>query len=389
MPAVVPGLVHLLNDRVDLLRGKRVGLICNASTITPGFDHGEFELVRLFGPEHGLRGDAQDMISVDGDTRDSRTGLPVWSLYGRDEASLWPPASKLVDLDVLVFDIQDIGARYYTYVYTMAHAMEVAGEVGLPVIVCDRPNPIGGVEVEGNIVQDGFRSFVGRFPLPNRHGMTAGELANFFVAECDIACDVTVLRADGWERDMPFSSTGLPWVQPSPNMPTVDVALVYPGMCFFEGTLLSEGRGQTRPFEVVGAPYVDGHAWAVETTRELTAAGYEGFALRPLVFQPTFHKHAGLACGGIQLHITDAMAIRPVMIATALMKTCWRLWPDAAKWRTERYEFVEKPIAIDLLGGSESLRHEVEADVPLRQIQERWDDESAGFREARERYLLY
>lgn len=397
MPAVVPGLVHLLNDRLDLLRGKRVGLICNASTITPDFDHaadlfaqhGDFELVRLFGPEHGLRGDAQDMISVDGESRDARTGLPVWSLYGRDEASLWPPAHKLTDLDVLVFDIQDIGARYYTYVYTMAHAMEVAGEIGLPVVVCDRPNPIGGVEVEGNIVQDGFRSFVGRFPLPNRHGMTAGELANFFVAECGIACDVTVLRAEGWERDMPFSVTGLPWVQPSPNMPTVDVALVYPGMCFFEGTLLSEGRGQTRPFEVVGAPFVDGHAWSVETTRELRAAGYEGFALRPLVFQPTFHKHAGLACGGIQVHITDALSIRPVMIATALMKTCWRLWPDDATWRTERYEFVSDPIAIDLLGGSEALRHEVEGDVPLRQIQERWHDEAVGFRRTRERYLLY
>jgi len=397
MPVVTPGLVRLLGERVDLLRGKRVGLICNASTITPDFDHAadlfaahpEFELVRLFGPEHGLRGDAQDMISVDGEALDSRTGLPVWSLYGREESSLWPPADKVADLDVLVFDIQDIGARYYTYVYTMAHAMEVAGKVGVPVIVCDRPNPIGGVQVEGNIVQDGYRSFVGRFPLPNRHGMTAGELANFFAQECGIACDVTVIEATGWERNMPFAATGLPWVQPSPNMPTVDVALVYPGMCFFEGTLLSEGRGQTRPFEVVGAPYVDGHAWSTATTRELRAAGYEGFALRPLVFQPTFHKHAGLACGGIQLHITDAETIRPVMIATALMKTCWRLWPEAARWRRERYEFVSEPIAIDLLWGSPALREEVEGDKPLAQIQERWDDESAEFRRTRERYLLY
>ncbi len=397
MPPVIPGLARLLAGRTDLLRGKRVGLICNASTITPDFahaadllhEHPDFELVRLFGPEHGLRGDAQDMISVDGEQRDARTGLPVWSLYGRDEASLWPPDDQVADLDVLVFDIQDVGARYYTYVYTMAHAMEVAGRAGVPVVVCDRPNPIGGVHVEGNVVQDGYRSFVGRFPLPNRHGMTAGELAHFFVGECGIDCTVHVLKAEGWGRAMRYADTGLPWVQPSPNMPTVDVALVYPGMCFFEGTLLSEGRGQTRPFEVVGAPYVDGHAWAEAATAELAEAGYGGFALRPLTFQPTFHKHAGVPCGGIQLHITDDDALRPVMVATALLKACWRLWPDDAKWRTERYEFVEDPIAIDLLGGTDALRHEVEGDVPLRRIQERWDDESAAFRRTRERYLLY
>jgi uncharacterized protein YbbC (DUF1343 family) len=219
--------------------------------------------------------------------------------------------------------------------------------------------------------------------------MTAGELANFFVGECGIACDVTVLTADGWERSMSFEQTGLPWVQPSPNMPTPDVALVYPGMCFFEGTRLSEGRGQTRPFEVVGAPFVDGCAWAEETTRELRAAGYEGFGLRPLTFVPTFHKHAAQACGGIQLHITNPRTLRPVMVATALLKSCWRLWPDDAAWRTERYEYVSEPIAIDLLGGSDALRHEVEGDVPLTRIQARWDDESADFRRTRERYLLY
>jgi len=394
---VVPGLSILLDERRDLLRGKRVGLICNASTITPGFEHAadhfagaaDFELVRLFGPEHGIRGDAQDMIVVDGSGIDSRTGLPVHSLYGREEASLWPSEESLAGLDVLVFDIQDVGARYYTYVYTMAHAMEVAGRLGLPVVVCDRPNPIGGTQVEGNIVDPDYRSFVGRFPIANRHGMTAGELAHFFRDACGIACEVTVITMQGWERGMAYADTGLPWVQPSPNMPTYDTALVYPGMCFFEGTLLSEGRGQTRPFEVVGAPYIDGERWAQDTTAELRAAGYLGFALRPLVFQPTFHKHAGLACGGIQLHVTDAEAFRPVMVATALLKSAWRLWPEESQWRTERYEYVSEPIAIDLLGGGAALRQEIERDTALGEIQARWDAEVQPFGEARERFLLY
>jgi len=267
--------------------------------------------------------------------------------------------------------------------------METAVGTGTRIVVCDRPNPIGGTHVEGNIVQDGFRSFVGRFPLPNRHGMTAGELAAWFKLDQGIDCDLYVVAATGWTRDMPYDACGIPWVQPSPNMPTVDTALVYPGTCFFEGTLLSEGRGHTKPFEVVGAPYVEGHAWAEATTADLHGAGYGGFALRPLVFRPTFHKHGEQACGGIQLHVTDPVAFRPVMTAVALMKSAWALWPDDVAWRTERYEYVEHPIAIDLLGGSEALRHEVEGGAGLREIQARWDAEVAEFLESRARYLAY
>jgi uncharacterized protein YbbC (DUF1343 family) len=397
MPAVTPGLDRLLTTERALLKGKRVGLICNASTVTAGLEHAadlffeadDFELVRLFGPEHGLRGDAQDMIPVDGVQRDRRTGLRVVSLYGSEESMLWPDEEELKDLDVLVFDIQDVGARYYTYVYTMAHAMEVAGRLGLPVVVCDRPNPIGGVQVEGNIVQDAYRSFVGRFPLPNRHGMTAGELAGYFGDVCGIACDVTVVQMLGWRRDMTFAQTGLPWVQPSPNMPTVDTALVYPGQCFFEGTLLSEGRGHTRPFEVFGAPYVDGHAWAEATTADLESAGFGGISLRPLMFLPTFQKHARVPCGGLQIHVHDANAYRPVITSVALMKSAWALWPDESEWRTERYEYVEEPIAIDLLGGGPELRAEVEAGAALRDVVARWDAERAVFDVQRRRFLLY
>jgi len=397
-PRVRVGLENLLTDEhLHVLKGKRVGLICNASTIFPDFRHAidvfhahpDFELARLFGPEHGLRGDAQDMIPVDGGETDRRTGLPIVSLYGQDEEALRPAPETFEDLDVVVFDIQDVGARYYTYVYTMAHAMETAVGTGTRIVVCDRPNPIGGTHVEGNIVQDGFRSFVGRFPLPNRHGMTAGELAAWFKRDQGIDCDLYVVAATGWTRDMPYDACGIPWVQPSPNMPTVDTALVYPGTCFFEGTLLSEGRGHTKPFEVVGAPYVEGHAWAEATTADLHGAGYGGFALRPLVFRPTFHKHGEQACGGIQLHVTDPVAFRPVMTAVALMKSAWALWPDDVAWRTERYEYVEHPIAIDLLGGSEALRHEVEGGAGLREIQARWDAEVAEFLESRARYLAY
>ena len=391
------GLENLLSEHAHVLKGRRVGLICNATSIFPDFRHAidalaahpGCDLLRLFGPEHGLRGEAQDMIPVDGGETDRRTGLPIVSLYGLDEEALRPDPATFEDLDVVVFDIQDVGARYYTYVYTLAHAMETAAKTGTQIVVCDRPNPIGGALVEGNIVDDAYRSFVGRFPLPNRHGMTAGELAAWFKADQGIDCPLYVVPMTGWRRDMAYADCRIPWVQPSPNMPTVDTALVYPGMCFFEGTLLSEGRGCTRPFEIVGAPYVDGWDWAATTSADLHGAGYGGFALRPLIFRPTFHKHAELACGGIQLHVTDASEFRPVMTATALMKSAWALWPEDAAWRTERYEYVEDPIAIDLLGGSAALRAEVEGAADLREIQARWDAESAAFRDTRLQYLAY
>jgi len=396
-PCVRLGLDRLLSEQLHLLRGKRVGLVCNASSITADVRHAadlfaahsEFELVRLFGPEHGLRGDAQDMIAVDEVAVDPWTGVELHSLYGTDEASLRPDPRLMADLDIVVFDIQDVGARYYTYVYTMAFAMEAAGKVGVPVVVCDRPNPIGGVAVEGNTVHPGFGSFVGQFPIANRHGMTAGELAHFFRDECGVACDLRVVELQGWKREMFYDQCGLPWVQPSPNMPTVETALVYPGMCFFEGTLLSEGRGATRPFEVVGAPYIDGQRWAADAAARLVAAGETGVALRPLVFQPTFHKHAGKACGGVQLHVTDRQAFSPVLTATALLQAAWSLWPDEVQWRTEVYEFVADPIAIDLLGGSAALRHEIETGVPLSAVRSRWQDEVQTFATQRQRHLLY
>ena len=391
------GLDRLLSDSLHLLRGKRVGLVCNASTVTAGLEHAadlfarhpDFELVRLFGPEHGLRGDAQDMIAVAEVSVDPWTGIELHSLYGTSEASLRPDPQLMADLDVLVFDIQDVGARYYTYVYTMAFCMEAAGKVSVPVVVCDRPNPIGGVAVQGNTVHEGFASFVGQFPIANRHGMTAGELAHFFRDECGVACDLKVVQMEGWQRAMYYDDCGLPWVQPSPNMPTADTALVYPGMCLFEGTLLSEGRGATRPFEVVGAPYIDGQRWAADAQQRLNAAGESGVVFRPLVFEPTFHKYEGQACGGVQLHVTDRGLLSPLLAAVALLQSAWALWPQQVRWRTEVYEFVKEPIAIDLLAGSDALRHEIEQGVPLATVRARWADEVQVFAEGRSRHLLY
>jgi uncharacterized protein YbbC (DUF1343 family) len=397
-PKVQTGLDRLLSEDLDRLAGKKVGLICNASTVTSELEHAadvlaahpRVDLVQLFGPEHGIRGDAQDMIAVESSGVDPRTGLPVHSLYGAEESSLWPPPELVEPLDVVLWDIQDVGARYYTYVYTMAHMMEVAARTGTTVMCLDRPNPIGTHMVEGNIVDEDHRSFVGRYPIANRHGMTAGELARWFHHEAPSHdCELEVVEMRGWSPSMSFHETGLPWVLPSPNMPTPETALVYPGMCLFEGTLLSEGRGHTRPFEVVGAPFISGDRWAKDATRRLEAAGCTGFVLRPLTFRPTFHKHGGEPCGGVQVHVTDARLFRPLAVATGLLQSAWQLWPEESRWRTERYEYVESPIAIDLLAGDGSLREEIEAGRPLPEIRERWAQERAPFDDSRARHRIY
>ncbi len=401
-PRVCTGLERLLTTDIQLLAGRKVGLICNASTVNSDLAHAvdllaanpAVNLIQLFGPEHGLRGDAQDMIAVTDDvaggmTIDPATGLPIHSLYGADETSLWPPEKLIQELDTVIWDIQDVGARYYTYVYSMAHMMEVAAKVGTEVICLDRPNPIGGLQVEGNIVEDGFRSFVGRFPLPNRHGLTAGELARWFRDEQKIDCELHVVPMHGWNPAMNFGDTGLPWVLPSPNMPTPQTALVYPGMCLFEGTMLSEGRGHTRPFEVVGAPFIDGRSWANRATQRLHAAGYRGFVLRPLTFRPTFHKYAGEACGGVQIHVQEPSRYHSLMVAVALLQAAWERWPDDCRWRTEPYEYVRHPIAIDLLSGDAQLRLEIESNADLQLIAARWDQKRAGFMERIRDYHLY
>jgi uncharacterized protein YbbC (DUF1343 family) len=377
------------------LRGLRVGAICNPTSVDAGFRHladllaaaPGLTLAALFGPEHGIRGAAQDMVGVAGGAFDPRTGVPVHSLYGDTFASLAPAPEMLRGLDALVFDVQDVGARYYTFVYTMALCMRAAGRAGLKFVVLDRPNPIDGVHVEGNLVREPLRSFVGMYALPARHGLTAGELAGLFdeIHPPGERCHPTVVRCQGWDRRREWDATGLHWLPPSPNMPTVDTARVYPGGCLFEGTNLSEGRGTTRPFELWGAPWLDPY----ELCDALTAEGLPGVRFRPVYFEPTFHKHAGKTCGGAFWHVDDRDAFRPFRTGLACLRAARRLGGDAFRWRTERYEFRDDVPAIDLLAGDAAVRVAIDADRPLAEICGGWDEELARFAPLRERHLLY
>jgi uncharacterized protein YbbC (DUF1343 family) len=386
---VASGLEQLLGDD-RVLRGRRVGLIANPTAVDAELRHAAdllaaregVQLVSLFGPEHGVRGDAQDMIGV-GTATDARTGLPVHSLYGHDAASLAPTAAMLDDVDVLVYDVQDVGSRYYTFVWTMVLAMRACAKAGKRFVVLDRPNPIGGALVEGGDIAPGYDSFVGLVSCPNRHGLTAGEIARWRAAEERLDVDLHVVAMGGWQRDMMFADTGLPWVMPSPNMPTVDTALVYPGMCLVEGTELSEGRGTTRPFELAGAPGLDPYAFAGEL------AELPGARFRPVTFTPTFHKHGGQACGGVQIHVTDSRAYRPYLTGVAWLRAARRLLGSAFAWRTRAYEFVDTIPAIDLLCGSAEVRTMIDAGASLADLEATWSLAQAAFAQARRPWLLY
>jgi uncharacterized protein YbbC (DUF1343 family) len=396
---VATGLDVLISDRLDLLRGRRVGVLCHPASVTSDLVHIVDRLIaagvrpaRLFGPEHGVRGEAQDMVGV-ADGRDTRTGIPVTSLYGETFESLTPTAAELEGLDVLVVDLQDVGSRYYTYVWTMALALGAAARARVAVVVLDRPNPLGGVAIEGGTVEEACTSFVGLGAVPVRHGLTIGEVARMVAAGMPwggprffrpLDCDLTVVAARGWHRAMTFADTGLPWVMPSPNMPTPDTALVYPGQCLFEATNLSEGRGTTRPFEIVGAPFLDGHSWAAALAETPPA----GLRLRPIAFRPTFHKFAGKACGGVQLHVADAAAFRPYRTGIALIAAARKLGGDEFHWRTEPYEFVADPPAIDLLTGSGDVRRAIDAGASLRDIEAKFAPFEGAFAELRRPALL-
>jgi uncharacterized protein YbbC (DUF1343 family) len=389
LPKVATGLERLFDAHVACLRRQRLGLIANQSSVDPWLRHAsdrlreatEGELVALFGPEHGIGGHAQDLIEV-ADGTDSGSGLPVRSLYGETRV---PTQEMLEGIDALIFDVQDIGARYYTFIWTMALAMEACAREGKKMIVLDRPNPIGGRLVEGNLVEDSHRSFVGLYPIANRHGMTVGELARLFNEEFGIGCDLIVIPMKGWTRSQWFDETGLPWVMPSPNMPTLDTAIVYPGACLFEGTNLSEGRGTTRPFELMGAPWIDPHRLIAELGRE----DLPGVRLRPVSFQPAFQKFAGQLCGGIQQHVVDRESYRPVRTGLAILKVARRLWPREFDWRPPPYEYEMKRPAIDVLAGNSRIREQIEADAPLADIEGEWQSDLTRFRELRSRYLLY
>jgi uncharacterized protein YbbC (DUF1343 family) len=399
MSRVRTGLESFLDpasDAAGLPRGARLGVVAHPASIDAGGRHlvdrlvrdSRFRVTRLFAPEHGVRGEAQDMEAV-AEGSDRATGLPVVSLYGDTVDSLRPNPEHLKGLDAIVYDLQDVGARYYTFVYTLSYVMEAAREADLPVVVLDRPNPIGGSRVEGPVLDPAMASFVGRFPLPVRHGLTTGELAHLFRDVFAVGGDVRVVPLSGWTRDMHYEDTGLPWVLPSPNMPTPDTARVYPGACLIEGTNLSEGRGTTRPFELVGAPWVDGAAFADALAQAGDAEGLDGVLFRAAWFRPTFQKHAGASCGGVQVHVTDRDKARPFATYLVLIREARRHAPDVFDWRRERYEFVDDRLAIDLLLGRADLRPMLEAGASLADMEASWSRELSRFLADRERILLY
>lgn len=357
------GLERLLDDPRRWLGGERVGLVANPTTVdghlTHAIDllhaHPDVDLRILFGPEHGVRGTAQYMVEV-ADSSDAATGLPEVSLYGATFESLSPRAEHLAQLDVLLFDVQDVGARYYTYAATMALCMRAARAASIKIVVLDRPNPIGGVQVEGGGLEPGLENFCGLYPVPQRHGMTVGELARLYNDSFGIGCDLQVVACEGWARGDYYDQTRLPWVMPSPNMPALDTAIVYPGMCLLEGTNLSEGRGTTRPFELFGAPFIDGPRLAEELTRyELPGARF-----RPCAFQPTFDKFAGQRCGATQIHVVDRLVFEPYRTGLAVLVAVKKLWPSEFKWRMEPYEFRDDVLAIDLLTGKPEVREAID-----------------------------
>jgi len=372
------------------LRGTRVGIVCNHASVDRGFLHivdrlataPDITLGAIFGPQHGFRSDVQDNMIETPHIDDGVRSVPIYSLYSETRE---PTADMLRHLDVVVIDLQDIGARIYTYIYTMANCLRACGRHGVPVIVCDRPNPINGIDVEGTVLVNGFESFVGQFPIPMRHGMTIGELGQFFNTHFGLGASLDVVRMEGWRRGMYADETGLPWVMPSPNMPTLDTAVAFPGTVLFEGTLLSEGRGTTRPFELIGAPWIEAERFA----RDMNALQLPGVYFRPAVFEPTFQKHAKQTCGGCQIHVTDRGAFKPVLTGAALLHTFHRTDPQHFAWRPPPYEYEAEKLPIDILAGNDVLRRQVEEGLSPQAMAETWRADEETFRVTRRPFLLY
>jgi uncharacterized protein YbbC (DUF1343 family) len=387
---VIPGIERLLGPDRELVAGSRVGLVCNPASVNSELKHsadllrtaGDFTLTAVFGPQHGFRSDVQDNMIETPHAKDPRRCVPVYSLYSETRE---PTAEMLRDLDVLVVDLQDVGTRVYTYIYTMANCMRAAARHGVRVVVCDRPNPIGGDAVEGTLLQEPWTSFVGQFPIPMRHGMTIGELARLFNDAFGIGAALDVVPLEGWQRGMYFDETGLPWVITSPNIPTLDSAIVYPGTVLFEGTRLSEGRGTTRPFELLGAPWIDGERLA----EEMNAKRLPGIHFRPVFFEPTFQKHAKTTCGGCQIHVLDRRSFRPLQTAVELIAEFRRENVKRFAWREPPYEYEHEKQPIDILYGSDRLRTTLDADGDVASLVAGWAGEEEAFRRQRKPYLLY
>jgi uncharacterized protein YbbC (DUF1343 family) len=367
-----------------------VGIVSNPASVDASYQHivdlllaaPDVTVGAIFGPQHGFRSDVQDNMIETPHGNDCRRRVPVYSLYSETRE---PTAEMLGGIDALVIDLQDIGARIYTYIYTMANCLRACAKFGVDVVVCDRPNPIGGRDVEGPMLVPGFESFVGQFPVPMRHGMTIGELARFFNEHFKINAPLEVVDMAGWARDMYGDATGLPFVMPSPNIPTLDSAIVYPGTVLVEGTNASEARGTTRPFELVGAPWVEAEKFAAA----MNARKLPGVHFRAAVFEPTFQKHAQKTCGGCQIHVLDRSAFKPVLTGVALIDQIRAAGPSEFAWRRPPYEYEHDKEPIDILAGSPALRTAIDAGARAEDLEPVWVREMQPFLEVRKKFLTY
>lgn len=370
--------------------GLKAGLLIHPASVNKKLIHTKEILLKskkikvsaFFGPQHGIFGNTQDnMIEWEGFI-DKETGIPVFSLYGKTRK---PTQEMLKNMELLIVDLQDVGSRYYTFIWTMALCMEACEEAGIPLLVLDRVNPVGGHLVEGPLLKPEFTSFVGLHPLPVRHGMTIGEIAMYFKDKFYPELDLTVISLKTWRRAQWFDQTGLPWVMPSPNMPTLDTATVYPGMCLFEGTVISEGRGTTRPFEIFGAPFIEPE----KLIKRLKDFKLKGVFFRPLYFTPTFNKFSGKLCGGAQIHVTDREKFKPFKTAVAILLAIRELYPEINLWRKPPYEYEFEKLPFDILSGSDRLRKEIEKGTSLKDMEKWWREEVDKFEKIRRQYLTY
>lgn len=390
MNFVETGLEHFLQSPPAWIRGQRLGLLANPASVDRCCVHVRQriadrlpdQLRALYSPQHGFFAEKQDNMKESDHLTDPLLGLPVFSLYGRTRK---PTRDMLEPIDVLLVDLQDVGTRVYTFIYTMAYCMEAARLYQRKVLVLDRPNPIGGIEVEGNCLSGAYTSFVGRYPIPMRHGLTIGELARLFNDHFGIGCDLEVIPMKGWKRNMYFTDTGLPWVAPSPNLPTPTSALVYPGQVIWEGTNVSEGRGTTQPFEIFGAPFIE--PWKI--LKDMETAPLPGACLRPLVFEPTFNKHAGRCCHGFQIHITEPAAYQPYATSLRLLRAIYQRFEACFAWSPPPYEYEFHKQPIDLIFGNSEIRQRIEQLEPAVDIIESWRNDVQAFKAIRQACLLY
>jgi uncharacterized protein YbbC (DUF1343 family) len=387
---VQTGLERFLADPPPWMKNARLGLLCNPASVDSRLRHARQcisntfpgRLAALFSPQHGFFAEKQDNMIESGDMTDPLLALPVFSLYGDTRI----PTREMFDaIDVLAIDLQDVGTRVYTFVYTVSYCMEIAAKTGKKIVILDRPNPIGGIRTEGNCLKNEFASFVGRYPIPMRHGLTMGEIARLFNDHFGIGCDLSVIPMRGWQRGMYYPETGLPWVAPSPNMPTPQSAMVYPGQVIWEGTNISEGRGTTQPFELFGAPFFD----TDKLLKTLGGPAQAGAFLRPCRFEPTANKWAGIPCNGFQIHVTDPILFQPYATSLKLLSAVIFHHPEQFQWKEPPYEYEYDRLPMDLIIGDRRLRECIEKGSDIDVLEGEWRKETDRFSAVSEAFFLY